>query len=231
MQPNGIRETVLDLFGVAKIYPGPPPVTALDGVNLRVGRGELVAIVGPSGSGKSTLLNIMGGLDRATAGSVELAGHDLMDLSDKQLSGLRATMMGFVFQEFFLMSGTSAIDNVAEGLRYRGLSRRKRLDRADNALQQVGLAHRMEHLPTQLSGGERQRVAIARALVGEPAVVFADEPTGNLDTKTSDGIVRLLEDLNRAGSTIVVITHNLEIARRFSRRIEIRDGRIAGERA
>ena len=214
---------------MAKVYPGPPPVTALDGVNLTVRAGELVAVVGPSGSGKSTLLNIMGGLDRATSGSVEIAGRDLMDLNDRQLSGIRAVMMGFVFQEFFLMSGTSALDNVAEGLRYRGMSRRHRNERASNALDQVGLSNRMEHLPTQLSGGERQRVAIARALVGEPAVVFADEPTGNLDTRTSEGIVHLLEDLNAAGSTIVVITHDLEVASHFERRIEIRDGRMTGE--
>ena len=137
--------------------------------------------------------------------------------------------MGFVFQEFFLMSGTSALDNVAEGLRYRGMSRRHRNERASNALDQVGLSNRMEHLPTQLSSGERQRVAIARALVGEPAVVFADEPTGNLDTRTSEGIVHLLEVLNAAGSTIVVITHDLEVASHFERRIEIRDGRMTGE--
>ena len=229
MAPFPLRETVLELFGVAKVYPGPPPVTALDGVNLTVRAGELVAVVGPSGSGKSTLLNIMGGLDRATSGSVEIAGRDLMDLNDRQLSGIRAVMMGFVFQEFFLMSGTSALDNVAEGLRYRGMSRRHRNERASNALDQVGLSNRMEHLPTQLSGGERQRVAIARALVGEPAVVFADEPTGNLDTRTSEGIVHLLEVLNAAGSTIVVITHDLEVASHFERRIEIRDGRMTGE--
>jgi len=224
-------DVVLDLFGVAKTYPGPPPVIALDGVNVRIHRGELVAIVGPSGSGKSTLLNIMGGLDRPTAGSVALEGNDIVEMSDRQVSGIRSTLMGFVFQEFFLISGTSAIDNVAEGLRYRGMSRRARLDRAQSALEQVGLSHRMDHLPTQLSGGERQRVAIARALVGGPAIVFADEPTGNLDSKTSDDIVGLLENLNRAGSTIVVITHDLEVARRFPRRIEIRDGRIAGEHA
>lgn len=220
---------VLDLFGVAKVYPGPPPVTALDGVNLTVQAGELVVIVGPSGSGKSTLLNIMGGLDRATAGSVEIAGHDLTELNDKQLSGIRAVMMGFVFQEFFLMSGMSAIDNVAEGLRYRGMPRKDRLERAATSLVQVGLSHRMEHLPTQLSGGERQRVAIARALVGEPAVVFADEPTGNLDTRTSDEIVNLLEHLNAGGSTIVVITHDLDVASHFPRRIEIRDGQVVTE--
>ena len=163
MTTAGGQGVVLDLFGVSKVYPGPPPVTALDGVNLQVREGELLAIVGPSGSGKSTLLNIMGGLARATSGSVELAGHDLMDLSDKDLSGIRSNLMGFVFQEFFLMSGTTAIENVAEGLRYRGLTRRKRNDMAARALYQVGLHHRMEHVPTQLSGGERQRVAIARA--------------------------------------------------------------------
>ena len=222
-------EIVLDLFGVTKVYPGPPPVTALDGINLRVTAGEFVAIVGPSGSGKSTLLNLMGGLDQATAGSVEIGGHDLSDVSDAELSGIRAVMMGFVFQEFFLMSGTSAVDNVAEGLRYRGMSRRDRNEKAAHALTQVGLDHRMDHLPSQLSGGERQRVAIARALVGDPAVVFADEPTGNLDTKTSASIVTLLERLNAAGSTIVVITHNPEVAARCPRKIEIRDGQIVGE--
>jgi len=220
-------EVVLDLFGVTKVYPGPPPVVALDGVNLRVEAGELVAIVGPSGSGKSTLLNIMGGLDRATSGAVEMAGQDFMELSDRQISGIRATTIGFVFQEFFLLSGTSALENVAEGLRYRGVSRKKRLDRAAHALYQVGLGHRMDHLPSQLSGGERQRVAIARALVGEPTVVFADEPTGNLDSTTSEEIVGLLENLNRAGATIVVITHDLEVAAHFPRRVEMLDGRVA----
>jgi putative ABC transport system ATP-binding protein len=229
MQAPALDKPVLDLVGVTKVYAGPPPVTALAGIDLTVRSGELVVIVGPSGSGKSTLLNVMGGLDRATSGSVAISGHDLADLNDRDLSGIRAVMMGFVFQEFFLMAGTSALDNVAEGLRYRGIPRRDRHEQAAHALGQVGLDHRKDHLPTQLSGGERQRVAIARALVGDPAVVFADEPTGNLDSATGADIIDLLEDLNRSGATIVVITHNPEVAFRFPRTVEIRDGVVVGD--
>lgn len=221
-----MTDVVLRLAGVTRTYPGPPPVTALDGVDLTIRAGELTAIVGPSGSGKSTLLNIMGALDVATMGTVEIEGADIGSLSDNELSAIRAHRMGFIFQEFFLLSGTSAVDNVADGLLYRAIGTRERRERAVAALERVGLGHRLDHLPNQLSGGERQRVAIARALVGDPAIVYADEPTGNLDTQTSDAIVDLLVDLNESGSTIVVITHDLDVAGRFPRQVEIRDGRV-----
>ena len=219
----------LDLSEVTKVYPGPPPVTALAGVSLTIRPGELVAVVGPSGSGKSTLLNLMGGLDRPTSGSVRLAGLELTTLGDRSLSGIRAGMIGFVFQEFFLLARTPAIDNVAEGLRYRGMAGRARRERAEAALRRVGLGHRMHHLPDQLSGGERQRVAIARALVGNPAVVFADEPTGNLDSATSREITDLFAELNAEGATIVAITHDSEVASCFPRRIVMRDGSVVAE--
>jgi len=224
-----VSEAVLELNGVTKVYPGPPPVAALRGIDLVVLAGELVAIVGPSGSGKSTLLNIMGALDVPTDGEVIIEGHDISRLSDRHLSGIRASRMGFIFQEFFLLSGTSALDNVADGLLYQGVLRSERRRLATEALERVGLGHRLDHLPTQLSGGERQRVAIARALVGDPAIVYADEPTGNLDSTTSDGIVQLLLDLNDSGSTIVVITHDHEVADWFPRRLHIRDGVMTEE--
>lgn len=219
-----MSEMVLGLRGVTKVYPGPPPVEALQGVDLDVEEGELVAIVGPSGSGKSTLLNIMGALDVPTEGEVVIGGRDIARLSDRHLSGIRSSLMGFIFQEFFLLSGTSALWNVADGLLYQGVARADRRRLAIAALEQVGLGHRIDHLPTQLSGGERQRVAIARALIGNPAIVYADEPTGNLDSKTTEDIVQLLVELNDAGSTIVVITHDNEVADRFPRRLQIRDG-------
>ena len=221
----------LELSGVTKVYPGPPPVTALDGVTLTISPGELVAVVGASGSGKSTLLNMMGGLDRPTSGSVKVAGRELTELDDRSLSGIRAAMIGFVFQEFFLLSRTPALDNVAEGLRYRGMPGRVRRQKAEETLRRVGLGHRMHHLPEQLSGGERQRVAIARALVGNPAVVFADEPTGNLDSATSREITDLFKELNDQGATIVAITHDSEVASCFPRRIVMRDGSVVGEEA
>jgi putative ABC transport system ATP-binding protein len=220
---------VLELIEVVKSYPGDPPVVALDGVSLRIEPGELVAIVGPSGSGKSTLLHVMGTLERPTAGVVRVAGEDTSTMTDKQLSGLRAWRLGFVFQQFFLLDGLSVVDNVADGLLYRGgrISQRRQLAQA--AIERVGLSHRLRHRPNQLSGGEQQRTAIARALAGRPALVMADEPTGNLDTATGAAILGLLQELHRQGTTIVVITHDLEVAAAMARRIEIRDGRIRSD--
>ena len=220
---------VLELVDVVKEYPGDPPVAALAGVSLRIGAGELVAIVGPSGSGKSTLLHVMGTLERPTRGAVRIAGEDTSAMSDKQLSGLRARRLGFVFQQFFLMDGLSVLDNVADGLLYRGgrLSERRRL--ATVAIERVGLAHRLGHRPNQLSGGEQQRTAIARALAGRPALVMADEPTGNLDSVTGAAILELLRELHDEGTTIVVITHDLDVARAMDRRVEIRDGRVRSD--
>ncbi len=217
--------------GVTKVYPGTPPVPALRGVSFGIDEGELVAVVGPSGSGKSTLLHVMGTLDRATDGVVTVAGHDVSTLSDRKLSALRSRYIGFVFQQFHLLAGYTALDNVADGLLYTGMRLAERRELAADALARVGLAHRMHHVATKLSGGERQRVAIARAVVGSPSIVLADEPTGNLDSKTSDAIVEVLESLNADGATIVVITHNHEIADRFPRRLAIRDGLIERDSA
>lgn len=217
---------VLALRGVAKSYPGDPPTQVLHGIDLEVRRGELVAIVGPSGSGKSTLMNLIGTLDRPTAGEVWLGGHDAATMSDRAVSALRAREIGFVFQQFFLLSGLSTVDNVADGLLYTGTNLRERRRRAEAALELVGLGHRLRHDPAKLSGGERQRVAIARALVGEPSVVLADEPTGNLDTAATEAIVGLLHDLHRQGVTIVVITHDRDIAASLPRQVGVRDGRI-----
>jgi len=217
---------VLSLHDVTKEYPTTPVVRALQGVSFEVESGELVAVVGPSGSGKSTLLHIMGTLDRPTSGEVTVAGHRVSELSDKDMSSLRAHHIGFVFQQFHLLSGYTALDNVADGLLYTGLAIRDRRDLAEEALRRVGMGHRLDHVATKLSGGERQRVATARALIGNPSIVLADEPTGNLDSKTSDAIVDLIEELNEGGTTIVVITHNPEIAEDFPRSVGLRDGRI-----
>ena len=217
---------VLELAGVVKQYHGDPPVTALAGVDLRIGRGELAAIVGPSGSGKSTLLHVMGTLERPTRGVVRVAGEDTSAMSDPQLSGLRAWRVGFVFQQFFLLDGLSVLDNVAGGLLYRGGRAAERRRLAEEAIERVGLSHRRNHRPNQLSGGEQQRTAIARAVAGLPALLMADEPTGNLDTATGASILGLLGDLHRDGTTIVVITHDPDVAAAMERRIEIRDGRI-----
>ncbi|MGW6508155.1 ABC transporter ATP-binding protein [Streptomyces niveus] len=219
--------TVVGLTGVTKEYPG--GVSALRGVDLTVEEGELLGIVGPSGSGKSTLLHIIGTLDRPTAGSVHIAGHDVAKLTDRRLSALRAQHVGFVFQAFHLVPGVSARDNVAEGLLYSGLSRTVRRRRAAAALERVGLADRLDHRPHQLSGGQKQRVAIARAVVGEPALLLADEPTGALDSASGAAVMELLRDLNQEGATIAVITHDTEIAGRLPREVRIRDGEVVAD--
>ncbi len=210
---------------------GEPPVAACAGVSFTVQAGEFVAIVGPSGSGKSTLLNLIGTLDRPDSGVVEIAGVNVGKLSDAQLSGLRAHQIGFVFQQFHLSEGVTALDNVADGLLYVGVPLAERRERAARALRRVGLEHRLEHRPHQLSGGERQRVAIARAVVGEPPLLLADEPTGNLDSVSGASIVELLHELNAQGTTIIVITHDNELAARLPRRVAIRDGRIVSDSA
>jgi putative ABC transport system ATP-binding protein len=220
---------VLSLIDVVKEYPLTPPVLALAGVTMSVESGELVAVVGPSGSGKSTMLHVMGTLDRPTSGDVSVAGHRVSRLSDAELSGLRSQHIGFVFQSFHLLAGYSALDNVADGLLYTGMSLDERKELATEALETVGLGQRLDHVTTQLSGGESQRVAIARAILGGPSIILADEPTGNLDSKTSAGIVELLHDLNRQGSTIIVVTHDLDVASTMPREIHLRDGLIESD--
>ena len=226
----GAPELVLELQAVTKVYPGKPPVPALRGVSLQVAGGELVAVLGPSGSGKTTLLHLAGTLDLPTAGTVKVTGLDVSTLGDRQLAGLRASSIGFVFQQFFLAEHQTVLDNVADGLLYAGVGLAQRREQAAEALELVGLGHKLAARPTQLSGGERQRVAIARAIAGQPAIVLADEPTGNLDQATGAAILDLLAQLNHiAGTTIVVVTHDQQVAGRMRRQVRMLDGRIVSD--
>jgi putative ABC transport system ATP-binding protein len=224
-------DAVLELAGVTKVYGEDPPVAALRGVSFSIRQGELVAIVGPSGSGKSTLLHVIGTLEPPSSGIVRIGGIDAARLGDRELSLLRAREIGFVFQQFFLAEHATVRQNVADGLLYAGVPGPERYRRADEALDRVGLAERASFKPTKLSGGERQRVAIARALVGRPAIVLADEPTGNLDSTTGASIIELIHELNAAGATIIMITHDAGLADRAPRQIRVLDGHVVSDTA
>ena len=219
----------LELIDVVKEYPGEPPIRALDGVSLSVEPGEMVGIVGPSGSGKSTLLHIIGTLDQPTSGIVRLAGVETSSMTDRSLSAVRSQLLGFVFQQFFLLEGMTALDNVANGLLYRGIAPAERRAAAKEALERVGLGHRLDHVPNKMSGGERQRVAMARAIVNRPAIVLADEPTGNLDSKSGTAVMGLIRELHADGHTIIIITHDRELAASLPRQVSVRDGAIESD--
>ncbi|MFD7406992.1 ABC transporter ATP-binding protein [Streptomyces sp. NPDC059866] len=226
--PNPVGRPLVELAGVSKAY---GDVVALRDADLVVRRGELLAIVGPSGSGKSTMLNIMGTLDRPTAGLVRIDGHDVSRLSDRELSALRAGTIGFVFQQFHLAPGVPALDSVADGLLYSGRPRGERRRLAERALRRVGLGHRLQHEPHQLSGGEKQRVAIARAVLGDPPLLLADEPTGALDSRSGTVVLELLHELHESGTAVVVITHDRDIAASLPREVRVKDGRLEHDSA
>jgi putative ABC transport system ATP-binding protein len=222
-------QPVISIKNISKVYEGPPPVKALDEVSLDIYEGDFVSIVGQSGSGKSTLLNMMGLLDSVTDGTITIDGDDISELTDDELSKFRGEKIGFIFQSFFLLPGLTAQENVAEGLLYHGIKRDIRLEKAKDALELVGLGHRLTHLPKELSGGEQQRVAIARALVEDPSFVLADEPTGNLDKESGLNILNILKELNSKGKTVVMITHNQDHAQMFEKVIELVDGKVVSD--